>query len=169
MNDTLLMVFTGVLTFAVIIQTLLFFGIYKGIRRIGSQLDGLGSDLRRDIGLICAKIDEGLTSIKAVADGLKPIREKLAQTTDIVHNRVSEIDHFLAETTSTVRLEVLRIRDIIQSASQKAEETLDLLHKRIAAPLNEISAINRGVRVALDVLFRRRRTLSGSQDEEMFI
>ncbi len=170
MHDTLLMIFTGVLALAVVVQTILFFGIYKAIRQLSSYLDEMGKDLLRNINVISEKADACLTAIKDVAEGLRPIREKLAETTDIIHRRVTELDIFLEEVTSNARLQILRIQDTIDSASQKAEHTLDLLHKSIFAPLTEISALTRGIRVAMDVLFRRRKNPSRSaQDEEMFI
>ena len=169
-HDTLLMVFTGVLAVAIAIQTFLFFGIYKAIRQMSAHLDVLGKDLLRNVEIISTKVDEGLTTIKGVAEGLKPIRDKLAVTTDIIHNRVAELDVFLAETASTFRQEISRIQDTIKSASQKAEQTMELLQKSLLGPLNEVNAITRAIRVTMDVLFRRRRSHSGSaQDDEMFI
>jgi ABC-type transporter Mla subunit MlaD len=169
MNDTLLMVFTGVLTLAVVIQTILFFGIYRAIRQMSVYLDGVGKDLRKNVEIISAKVDEGLTAIKGLAEGFKPIRDKLADSTEIIHYRITELDAFLAETTATARQEIRHIQDSFQAALQKVEQTLETLRKSLLGPLNEISAITRAVRVAMDVLFRRRRNPSSSQDEEMFI
>jgi len=170
MHDTLLMIFTGVLALAVVIQTILFFGIYKATRQMSAYLDAMGKDLLRNVGIISSKVNDGVAAIKGVTEGLKPIRDKLADTTEIIHNRVAELDAFLAETAGTARQEILRVQDAIQSAAQKAEQTLEVLRKSLLTPLNEISAISRAVRVAMDVLFRRRRNPSGSaQDEEMFI
>jgi hypothetical protein len=169
MNETLLMVFTGVLTLAVVIQTILFFGIFKAIRQMRVYLDGVGKDLLKNVELISAKVDEGLTAIKGVAEGFRPIRDKLVDSTEIIHYRITELDAFLAEATNTARREIRRVQDTFQAASQKVEETLDILRKSLLGPLNEISAFTRAVRVAMDVLFRRRKNPSSSQDEEMFI
>jgi len=169
-TETLLMVFTGVLALAVVIQTFLFFGIYRGIRQLKINLDGVGSDLRRNAEIVSTRVDEGLTAVKSVTDGLKPVVDKLADATEIVRNRVAELDVFLAETTITARQEIQKVQDTIQSASQKAEQTLDQLRKSLLGPVTEINAFSRGIKVAIDVLFRRRRSPSGSaQDEEMFI
>jgi hypothetical protein len=171
MHDTLLTIFTGILAVAVLIQSLLFFGIYRSIRQLASRIDGLSKDLLRNVEVISGKVDEGLATIKGIAEGIKPIREKLAAATDIVHKRVTELDAFLAEATNTARLEILRVQDIIQSASEKAEQTLELLRRGIVTPLDEINAISRAIRVGLDVIFRRRKNPSSTspQDEEMFI
>jgi len=169
-TETLLMVFTGVLALAVVIQTFLFFGIYRGIRQLKIDLDGVGNDLRRNAEIVSTRVDEGLTAVKSVTDGLKPVVDKLADATEIVRNRVAELDVFLAETTITARQEIQKVQDTIQSASQKAEQTLDQLRKSLLGPVTEINAFSRGIKVAIDVLFRRRRSPSGSaQDEEMFI
>jgi hypothetical protein len=168
MHDTLLTIFTGILAFAVLLQTLLFFGIYRSIRELTSRMDGLSKDLLRNVDIISGKIDEGLATIKAVAESIKPIRERLSATTDIVYKRVMALDSFLAEAVSTARLEIMRVQDTIHSASEKTAETLELLRRGVVTPLNEINAISRAIRVGLDVLFRRRKS-SSHQDEEMFI
>ena len=171
MHDTLLTIFTGVLALAVLIQTLLFFGIYRTIRQLTSKMDGLGKDLIKNVEAISGKVEEGLATIKGIAEGIKPIRDRVAATTDIVHRRVMELDAFLDEATRTARLEILRVQDMIEQASQKVEETLELLRRGILTPLNEINAISRAIRVGIDVLFRRRKGPSSTspQDEEMFI
>jgi methyl-accepting chemotaxis protein len=171
MHDTLLTIFIGVLAFAALIQTLLFFAIYRSIRQLTSKMDGLSEDLIRNVEVISGKVEEGLATIKGIAEGLKPIREKVAAATDIIHKRVTELDAFLAEVTKTARLEILRVQDTIHSATQKIEETLELFRRGIVTPLNEINAVSRAIRVGLDVLFRRRKGPSSTspQDEEMFI
>jgi len=172
MHDTLLTVFTGVLAVAVLMQSLLFFGIYRSIRKITFWMEGLGKDLAKNVEVVSAKVDEGVTAIKGLAESVKPIVERLANTTDVLHKRVLELDDFLASAVRTARLEILRIQDTIQTATRRAEETMELLRKSILAPLNEVNAIIRAIRVGLDVLFRqRRRSPSGTsaQDEEMFI
>jgi len=171
MHDTLLMVFTGILAVAVLMQSFIFFGIYRSIRQMTVWMDGLGKDLLRNVEVISAKVDESLATIRSIAEGIKPIKEKLADTTEIVHRRVTDLDDFLSEATRAARLEILRIQDIIHTATHRASETMELLHTSILAPLSEISAITRAIRVGIDVLFRRRKNLSGTsaQDEEMFI
>ena len=169
MQDTLLMVFTGILAVAVVIQTAFFFGMYKTIRQASAFLDERGKDLLRNISIVSSKLDEGIVAIKSVAEGWKPIGEKLTETTDIIHNRVSDLDNLIAEITSTARVEILHVQELIQSASQKAEETLELMRAGLLAPFNEINAITRAIGVAIDVLFRRRRNPGSAQDEEMFI
>ena len=171
MDNTLLMIFTGVLALAVLLQSIVFFLIHRSIRQLNVRTDSLGKDLLRNAEMVSAKVNEGVGAIKAVAEDVKPITTTLVDTVHIVHRRVQEVDAFISETTGTARLEILRIQETIHDASRRAQETIDLLRSGILAPLQEINAITRAIRVAVDVLFRRRRNPSeiSAQDEEMFI
>ena len=169
--NVLLTVFTGVLAVAVLIQSIIFIGMYKYIRRITSLMEGIGRELAKNMDAVSVKANEALETVKALGEDLKPVAEKLNKATEIVHNRVVAIDDFLADTTSRAQLEILRIQDMIELASQRVGDTMDIIHKSILAPVNEINAITRGIKVGIDMFFRRKRHLSGvsHQDEEMFI
>jgi hypothetical protein len=170
MHDTLLMIFTGILAAAVLIQGIVFFLIYKSIRQLTVRMDSLGKDLLRNAEVVTEKVNEGLTVIKDVAQDLKPITEKLADATDIVQKRVKDIDSLLEEITGSARLEILRVQETFHDASCRIQDTIDILRNSIVAPLNEINAISRAIRVAIDVLFRRRKGRSeAGLNEEMFI
>jgi hypothetical protein len=170
-DKTLLMIFSGILAVAVLMQSIVFLLIYKSIRQLTVRIDNMGIDLLRNVETVSEKVNEGLTTVRNVAEDLKQITSKLTGTAEIVHKRVKEVDAFLAEATSTARLEILRIQDTVHDASRRIQETIDLLRNGIQAPLNEINAFTRAIRVAMDVLFRRRRGPSGASalDEEMFI
>jgi hypothetical protein len=122
-----------------------------------------------------------LASAKAVAEATKSVRENLTSTTGLVHKRavaldgivekrVADVDSFLQESTDFARDQLSRMQDVIDRSSGRIDETFDLLHKGILTPLNELNAIVTGLRVGLDVLFRRRSPSTRiHQDEEMFI
>ncbi len=171
MQDTLLAIFTGILALAVLLQSLMFFGMYRSIRRISVWMEGAGKDLIQSTSAVSSKLSEALAALKDMADGLRPVREKLIDTTDIVHRRVADLDAFLSEVTRTGRLQVLTIQDAVQRATQRMEETLELVHNSLLAPLNEINAVSKAVRAGFNLLFRKRRNISNAsvQDEEMFI
>jgi len=169
--ETLLTIFTGVLAIAVLIQSIVFLLMYKSIRQLTGKVDNLGNDLLRNVELVSEKVNEGLTTIRDLAKDLKPITAKLTDTAVIVHSRVKEVDAFLTEMTGTARLEILRIQETIHDASRRIQETIEILRNGFMAPLNEINAVARAIRVAMDVLFRRRRGPASASvmDEEMFI
>jgi len=171
MKDTLLVVFVGILAFLALTQSLYFLGIYIFARRMQALLQVWSKEVLRQAEHISAKVDEGVTAIKSTADSIKPITQNLVGITQVVHNRVVELDGFIDETTTAARREILRIQDTVQYASRRTEEAIEILRDSILAPINEVNAIVRAIRMGLDVLFRRRRNPSkvSVQDEEMFI
>jgi hypothetical protein len=171
MKDNLLIVFVGILALMVVLQSLYFLGVFIFTRRIYAWLQIWGKEIQRNAEHISAKVDEGVTSIQKTAESLKPITQNLVGITQVVHNRVVDLNGFIDETTTAARREILRIQDTVQYASRRTEEAIDMLRDSILAPINEVNAIVRAVRMGLDVLFRRRRNPSNVSvpDEEMFI
>ena len=171
MPESLLTVFAGIVTVALLLQSLAFVGLYRSVRSLASRLDKLSDDLTSHANDLGRKADDLMSTVKQLAEGLKSIEEKVNDTMAIVHNRVVELDRFLGDATDTARLQVLRLQDVVATAARRAEETCDILQSSILAPVGEVNAIVRGARVALDVLLRRRklRARLSHQDEEMFI
>jgi hypothetical protein len=170
MKDIFLIVFTGILAFAVLLQTILFFGIYRSIRQLNDKFSTWSKDMLRNAQDISSKVEEGVASIKSTTESLKPITQNLVHATQIVHSRVAELDQFIGETTRTAQLEFMHIQDTFQLAMRRAEQSLEILRDGILAPINEANAVVRAVRTGIDVLFRRRRGPSiSAQDDEMFI
>lgn len=170
MQDILLTVFTGILAVAVLLQTLLFFGIYRSIRQMNDWLGAWSRDMLQHAQSVSSRVEEGVATLKNTAESLKPITQNLVHATQIVHSRVVELDQFIGETTRTAQLEFMRIQDTFQLAMRRAEQAIETLRDSILAPINEASAVVRAVRTGVDVLFRRRRSPSiSAQDDEMFI
>lgn len=168
--NTILIVFTGILAFAVLLQSLLFFGIYRSIRQMNEWLGVWSKDMLRNAQSMASNVEQAVSTLKSTAESLKPITQNLVQSTQIVHSRVVELDRFIGETTRTAQLEFMRIQDTFQMAMRRAEQAIETLRDSILLPINEASAVVRAVRTGIDVLFRRRRNPSASaQDDEMFI
>ena len=173
-QEILLAIFTGILAVAVLMQALIFFGMYRTFRRLVDRIDGISRDLLQSADKITVKTEETLTAIQEIGNGFMPVKDKVVDAAEILHQRVVKVDDFLEETTNTARLEVDRMKARVESATNRAEELLEMVHDRILTPINEISAIVCGIRAGFEFLFRRRRKLSESEtdqqdNDEMFI
>jgi methyl-accepting chemotaxis protein len=170
-HENILLAFTGILAFAVLLQSLLFIGIYRSIRQMNDWLSTWSKEMLKNAQIVSSRVEEGVSAIKSTAESLKPITQNLVHATQIVHNRVVEMDEFIGETTRTAQLEFMRIQDTFQLAMRRAEQAIDALKDSILAPINEVNAVVRAVRIGVDVLFRRRKNPSSisAQDDEMFI
>jgi methyl-accepting chemotaxis protein len=169
--STLLEIFTGVVAVSLLLQSLALVGIHRSIRSLASRVEAVSLNLVKNVDALSVKVDQLLATIKGMADGVHSLQENLTTTSAIVQKRVAELDSFLAEIADVARLQVLRIQDIVDTTSRRVEETIDVLSNSVLAPVTEVNAIVRGVKVGLDVLLRKRKSPSSStpQDEEMFI
>ncbi len=167
----LLVTFVGIIAASLLLQSLAFVGIYRSLRRLAARIDDVSSDLVKHVDAQSAKVEELLTIIKGMAEGVRTLQEGLSATGAIVQKRIVELDAFIAEVTDVARLQIVRVQDVVDTAARRIEETIDTFHNSVLVPVNEVNAIARGVKVALDVLLRKRKGPSSStpQDEEMFI
>ena len=149
MTDTLLAVFTGILAFAVLMQSALFLLTFLSLRR-------LSKDLLPQIQKLTEKTEETLSVITEMAEGIKPVAGKLAGSAEIIHDRVVEVDGFLGEIMEKSRREIAGIEDAFGEVSQRIRGTIDTLSNNILMPVNRITALTKAVGVAVGVLLRRR-------------
>jgi hypothetical protein len=180
-QETLLLVFTGVVALAILIQSLALLGIFISVRKISRRFEKLSEDLLTHVHSISNKADDVLAAAKAVTEASKVIRENLTATSSIIHQkatdlsttvqkRVTNLDEFLNETTEIARAEIAKFQGVVENTSRRLDDTFNLLHHGIVAPLSELNAIATGLRTAFDVFFRKRDPSARiHQDEEMFI
>jgi len=171
-QDILLTIFTGILAVVVLVQTLIFFGIFRTIRQFTAKMESLNEELIRHIGGVSEKTNETLSTLRELGESLMPVKDRVAHAADLLHQRIVKIDGFLEETTDAARLEVHKLRSRIESASNRVDQLLEDVQDRVMTPVNEIFAITRGIRAGFDLLFRRRKPAAPDVEEpneEMFI
>jgi len=171
-QDILLTIFTGILGVAVLMQTFIFLGMFRAIRQLNARMESLTGDLTKQVEAVSEKTNEILGIIREIGEGFIPIKDKMVDAADILHQRIVKIDGFLEETTGAARLEVHKLRSRIESASNRVEQLLEDVQDCVMTPVNEICAVTRGIRAGFDLLFRRRKPVSAEVEEpneEMFI
>ena len=166
-----LLAITAVVSAALVFQVITFWGIYRSIRGISGRVEGLAADVERRLGPLTEHTLDLLVTAKSLGERFSTIEEQVAATTKVIHDRVVAIDSFLGDTTESARLQVARVQDVVESTSLRIEDTVHRVQRGIIAPLDEIAALMRGVRVGFDFFFRSRKPSSrqAHQDEEMFI
>jgi len=167
----LLVIFTGIVAAALLIQCLAFLGIARSIRQISLKVDGMRTDITKSSAELTQRAGEFLATVKSAVEGMRGLQESLATTSEVIQKRVIEVDALLGEASDAARLQIARIQDVVDTASRSVEETFEGLHRSVIAPVREIHAILAGIRVGLDVLLRRRSGTAQPthRDGELFI
>src|SRR5262245_29541220 len=170
-ETTLLTVFTGVVALAFLLQSLACIGIFRTVRKISQRLEGMTAETTKSILSLSSNVNELLSAFRRIAGKVEAFTEPVSAVTNLVHRRAVELDSFVEETTDAARLQVAKIQDMVETSSAKIGETFDMVQKGIVAPVNEIAALIRGLKVGFGFFFRGRRSPSNQShhDEEMFI
>jgi len=165
-DNTLLVVFIGILAFAVLMQSVLFFLMYLSIRRLTGQIRKLSKDLRERIGNMTVKVESTLSAITEVTETIKPVAKKLSESTDMIHARIVDINGFVKEMTSGARREMAGIQETLHGI----QGVFGVLSENLLVPLNKVNALTKAVRVAFEVFFRRRKKqiTEASRDDDIF-
>jgi hypothetical protein len=90
----------------------------------------------------------------------------------MLRERTGDVDGLVAELVDRSRAQVIRMDRMVSDLVQKVETTSEAVQRGVLAPIQEISAVIKGMQAGLDFLFSRRRTTSASettQDEQLFI
>jgi hypothetical protein len=170
-NQILLIIIAAVIAAAALVQALAVFGMYRSTRALYARIDRLSTEFVKNVGEFTRQAEEIFGGIKVVVQKAQALEESIAATNAVVQKRVANIDAFLEEATGTARLQILRIQDVVDTASRSVEDAFESLHKGVLVPVTEVNAIVRAFKVGLDVLLhkRTRPTSPSRQDEEMFI
>jgi methyl-accepting chemotaxis protein len=169
-HEAALLAITAVVSAALVFQVIASWGMVRAIRGMSGRIEALAADVERKIGPLSQRAEELLVTARSVGEHFATIEQQVATTAQVVHGRVVALDAFLEETTESARLQVARVSDLIETSSGRIDDTIQQVQRGILAPLNEVSALLRGVRVGFDFFFRGRKPArQAHQDEEMFI
>jgi len=149
MTDTLLAVFTGILALAILMQSVLFLLTFLSLRQ-------LSKDLLPHIKRLTEKTEATLAVITDVSESIRPVARKLADSAEIIHDRVVEVDVFLEEVVEKSRREIAGIEDTLHDVTQRIRDTVNILSDSVLMPITRMTALTKAVRAAVGVLFRRR-------------
>ena len=154
---------------AILIQAGAMIGFWLTLRKIPPQIEAVRGDLKQ-------RLDPLAQSVTAiVGDAREPLRtitSNLADISKMLRERTTDVDTLVAELVDKSRLQVMRVDQMVSDLVKKVETTSDAVQRGVLAPMQEVSAVIKGMRAGLEFLFSRRRATSVSeaaQDEQLFI
>ena len=63
-HENILLAFTGILAFAVLLQSLLFIGIYRSIRQMNDWLSTWSKEMLKHAQIVSSRVEEGVSAIQ---------------------------------------------------------------------------------------------------------
>jgi hypothetical protein len=163
-------VFIVVAALALIIQTAGLLAILFMLRPIGRRVDQVVSELQAKIDPILANTTRILADSE---DRIKSIMGDAAEITHTARGQAQRVDRVFTDALERLRLQIIRADHIVTGALEVVEDTGVKVRRSVLTPVNQISAVLKGIKVALDVIrghqARRSRSDGVPQDEELFI
>jgi methyl-accepting chemotaxis protein len=154
---------------AVLMQAVAMIGIWLAVRRIPDQVEAVRADVKQRLDPLTQSVTEIVINAR---EPLRTITSNLADISKMLHERTADMDALVAELVDKSRSQVVRVDQMVSDLVEKVETTSDAVQRGVLAPIQEVSAVIRGMRAGLEFLFSRRRTTNVSeatQDEQLFI
>lgn len=154
---------------AVLMQAGAMLGIFLAIRKITGQVETARADIKQRLDPL---VESTLEIVNNSREPLRTISANLAEISTILRNRTTSADQVAAELLDKSRTQIVRVDRMVSGLVDKVETTADVVQKGILVPINEVSAVMKGVRSGLEFLFSHRRVTNVSeatQDEQLFI
>src|SRR6185312_12931532 len=141
----LIAVFVAISAAAMIFQAAMLYGTYKASR-----------ELRDRIVPLTVKVDAlGETSRSAVDEARIKMAELTTETNqilDVAKQQMETVEELIEDASLRTRRQLQNAEIVVEDALSRAQETVELVHKGILAPIRGINGVAAGVRAALQFL-----------------
>ena len=160
----LIAVFVAVSAAALIFQAAMLYGTYKASRELRDRIVPLTVK-------VDALVDTSRTTIDEARVKMGEITTRANQILDIARTQMETVEEVLQDASFRTRRQLERAEIVVDDAITRAQDTVELVHKGILAPIRGINGVAAGVRAALTFLMRGTRPSPDqvTVDEEMFI
>ena len=170
MDNTWLMVFIAVTSFAVLLQAFIMMALYLSVRKSTAKMEALATEIK----------EKALPTMETVRSFLVEVRPKIdtiatnvSESSALVKNQLARIDATLTDALDRTRLQVIRADELLNRTMDKVEETSEFVHKTVVSPLRHVNgfmaALSTGVEVLLGQKRRHGKNGMGVPQDEMFI
>jgi len=169
-HDTVLAVFIAVVALAFIAQAVVLFFIYQSMKHLYEEFHQARHEVRQSL----EPMVHSLTStIEGCGEPVRTVARNLAEISQVLRERTTQVDAVVAELADRSRAQIIRIDEMVTQLAGRVEHAAAVVQDKVLAPIQEASAVAKGVRAGIDFLFSRRQHSPTPSDpiegEELFI
>jgi hypothetical protein len=162
--------FIVIAAIAIVTQTVILAVMALQMKTAIERFNRIATDLQSKIDPILVRTSRILEDSE---DRIASIMGDAAEITRVARGSAQKIDRVFTEAVERLRIQVIRADQILTGAMEVLEDTGTRFRKSLWEPVQQASAILKGLKVGLDFLRGQRRGASQSesarQDEELFI
>lgn len=163
--------FIVVATVAIVIQSIMLVGMFFEIRAAIERINSVANELQNRMGPILLRVNRILDDSE---ERIHTIMTDAAEITRVARSQAQKVDRVMTDTLERLRVQIARTDQIVTGTLEIIEETGTKFKSTVWRPVQQASALLKGIKVGLDVLrgVRNREDIETetiTQDEELFI
>jgi hypothetical protein len=162
--------FIIVATIAIVIQMAILLAMFVQLRTALEQFTRLANDLHARVDPILLRVNRILEDSE---DRIASIMGDAAEVTRLARGQAQKVDRVFTDTVERLRIQIIRADQILTGTLEVIEEAGTKVRKTLWGPVQQASALLKGLKVGLDYIrgqqHRRRDSETAPQDEELFI
>lgn len=171
--ETWLLVFIGIVAIAVLLQATVLLVLLITVRRTALRVEQLSNEVQERVLPLVSKVTLLIEDVQPRISGMF---SDAAEISTLARVQVQRVDRVLAEAAERLCMQLVHADQILTGALDSVEDTGAQIRRSIAAPLQSVVALIRGVQTGIE-FYRtggaRRSSpaeaASETQDETLFI
>jgi len=161
--------FIVIAAIAIIIQAGVMVAMFVVVRNAATESTRVLKELQNRMGPILLRTGRILEDSE---DRIHSIMSDAAEITSVARSQAQKVDRVFTEALERLRVQIQRADQILTGALEVIDETGSVLKNKVWRPVQQASAIIKGIKAGLDVLRGRRgpeQAAGVTEDEELFI
>ena len=160
------LVFTGVVTFAVLLQTIVVVAVVVGAKQSQQKVKEQLERLHEELLPVLAAATGALELVQDVAPRIRKITSNVEIASDRLRGQVDHIDSMVQEITGKTRNQVSRVDHMVSDTLDTVARGTRTVQENIMAPLRQIGGWMAAARAAMDMLRRGGDRRSRPRDQD---
>jgi hypothetical protein len=164
-----LQAFIVIAAVAIVIQMAILLAMFFQVRTAIEQFTRIATDLQNRIDPILLRTSRILEDSE---DRIASIMGDAAEITRVARGSAQKIDRVFTDAVERLRVQIIRADHILTGTLEVVEESGAKFRRTLWTPIQQASAILKGMKVAIDMLRghnRRPEPDAATADEELFI
>jgi hypothetical protein len=161
--------FIVIAALSIFIQMCILVAMFVQVRVAVTTFTRIGKELQDKIDPILQRTNRILENSE---DRIASIMSDASELTRLARSQAQKADRIVTEATDRLRAQIIRTDQILTGTLEVIEEAGNTFRRSVWTPVNQVSAVIKGIKAGLDFLRPPRRGRSSetaTQDEELFI
>jgi hypothetical protein len=171
-QNTLLMIFIGVSSLAIVIQAAVLVAMYATTKKTSAQFEKLAEEVRSKALPAVESVQMMIVDNKGKVE---EIIDNLGVATSTARSQLTRLDATFNDVLDRTRLQVMRADELATSTMDRIEETTEIVQHTIVSPVRRINGVLSALSTGVGMFVAGRRAQKASpkagagQQEDMFI